>query len=244
MFSTVVLNIPALQLSFASVSFAFTNKQTQNGRSNKERTNDQSSIRGQCQSCIEKKVGITLLSFYLLINVASSLCSLSLSLSLSTKETRRCRILSGTCVSSHVPGRMHALWGRGRRVNRHTQRWIREDGGTGGIARGRARGLSLPRRTRDGEGVGSRVERVPAGREDEGGRGRQKEQYGFLEFVGVNVQRGRELAGERGGEKGEGKVAARFSPCARSCCTCVRAYSLARARARAQTHAYVRENEP
>lgn len=76
-----------------------------------------------------------------------------------------------------------------------------------------------------------------AGREDEGGRGRQ-EQYGFLEFVGVNVQRGRESAGERGGEKG-GRWQL-VSPCARSCLyVCTRL--LARSSACARTNARVRE---
>lgn len=71
-----------------------------------------------------------------------------------------------------------------------------------------------------------------AGREDEGGRGRQKEQYGFLEFVGVNVQRGRELAGERGGEKGGGWQL--VSPCA--LLVFVRVYALTRSLERVRAH--------
>lgn len=72
-------------------------------------------------------------------------------------------------------------------------------------------------------------------REDEGG---QKEQYGFLEFVGVNVQRGRELAGERGGEKG-GEGGSSFPRALARvlyvCCTRLLARSLERVRAHKRT---------
>lgn len=131
MFSTVVLNIPALQLPFASVSFAST---TNRHGAIRQRTDERRSVfpfADNVNLVRKKNVGITLLSFYLLIDVASSLCSLSISISLSLDEgnTTPRRILTGTCVSSHVPGRMHALWGRGRRVNRHTEV---DTGGTGG----------------------------------------------------------------------------------------------------------------
>lgn len=138
-------------------------------------------------------------------------------------------------------------------MNRHTEvdtgggrgdgRGSREDGHADSRCRGEHATAKELKSRRAALALGGRM------REDEGGG--QKEQYGFLEFVGVNVQRGRELAGERGGEKAAGGGGWQLvSPCslARSCvCTCVYAlHSLARARARAraQTHAYVRENEP
>lgn len=111
-----------------------------------------------------------------------------------TKETRCYRISSGTCVSSHVPGRMHALLGRGK----ESELAEVDDSGRAAAGMGRGtRGLSLPRRTRDDEGVEVALSGTCSleGEEDEEGRGKSKEQYGFLKFVGVNVQA--ELVGER-----------------------------------------------
>lgn len=58
----------------------------------------------------------------------------------------------------------------------------------------------------------------------------------FLNSSGVNVQRGRELAGERGGEKGRGEGGSSFPRALARVCTFVRVYALTRSLERVRAH--------